>query len=385
MLRVIEASPDQIVQVRDTWDNLVDGMRRPSPFCTWEWIQTWWKHFGGRYSPLVLFVYDGPRLAGILPLARRFMHLEDSFSVARAITYCSSLELHSDHLDIIAEASDAISCAHACVDFLTNSFRHWDVISFSHLSEEADLLRVLRDGACPFTQEISPVDSAAFIPLETSFHGRYDEWLAWLKQGRRHDLKRRRRHLENAGVVYTASTPESTADDLRDLFRLHGMRAERKGLKTNFQGEDLYRFHCDVARLFAAKGNLWLRSLRDGDTPVAMEYCFVLGRRLFGYQMGLHPEWEQKGAGAVLLMKVIEESFASDMSEFDFLRGGTSFKGSFAPDSRTLYDLRLYNRTVAGMASRHLRRVRTELKQVFKKAREKGTAQEDHITQGPDG
>jgi CelD/BcsL family acetyltransferase involved in cellulose biosynthesis len=312
------------------------------------------------------------------------MHLEDSFSVARAITYCSSLELHSDHLDIIAEASDAISCAHACVDFLTNSFRHWDVISFSHLSEEADLLRVLRDGASPFTQEISPVDSAAFIPLETSFHGRYDEWVAWLKRGRRHDLKRRLRHLEDAGVAYTASTVESTADDMKELFRLHAIRAKRKGLKTNFQGEDLYRFHCDVARLFAEKGNLWLRFLRNGDAPIAALYSFVLGRRVFAYQTGLNPEWEPKGAGAVLFMKMIEESFASDMSEFDFLRGGTSFKGSLEPNSRTLYNVRLYNRTVAGMACRHLRWVRAELKQVFKKARENGTAQENHIPQGPD-
>jgi Acetyltransferase (GNAT) domain len=384
VLRVVEAAPDQILQVRDTWDDLVDRMKRPSPFCTWEWIHTWLKHFGGRYSPLILFVYDGPRLAGILPLARRFMHLEDSFSFARAITYCSSLELHSDHLDIIADACEATSCANACVEFFSNSFRNWDVISFSHLSEDADLLRVLRDGACPFTQEVSPVDYDAFIPLETSFHGCYDEWLTSLKGKRRHELRRTRRHLERAAVSYTGSTTESSAADLKDLFKLHGMRAERKGLKTNFQGEDLYRFHCDVARLFAEKGNLWLRFLRNGDTPIAALYSFALGRRVFAYQTGLDPEWEPKGAGAVLFMKMIEESFASDMSEFDFLRGGTSFKGSLTSDSRTLYDLRLYNRTIAGVASRHLRWVRTELKQVFKKARENGTAQESRIPQEPD-
>jgi len=366
MLRVTEATRDQIVRAREEWNRLVDRMRHPSPFCTWEWIHTWLEHFGDRYSPLILFVHEGPRLVGILPLARKFMHLEDSFSLARVITYCSSLELHSDHLDIIADASDATSCAAACVDFLLNSFRKWDVINFSHVAEEADLLQVARDDGLPITREISPVDSAAFIALEASFQGQYDKWLMWLKGKRRHELRRTSRHLARRGVAYTASTAESSADDLKHLFDLHGMRAERKGVKSTFQGEKLYRFHCDVARLFAERGNLWLRSLRNGDAPIAMLYSFAVGGRVFAYQQGLHPQWEQMGAGIVLLMKAIEESFASGMSEFDFLRGGTSFKGSLAPESRTLYDVRLYNRSVLGKASKYLRGVRQEVKRTLK-------------------
>ena len=57
MLRVERADAERFHQSRAQWNRLVDAMARPSTFCTWEWIHTWWTHFGEPYKLLLLFIY----------------------------------------------------------------------------------------------------------------------------------------------------------------------------------------------------------------------------------------------------------------------------------------------------------------------------------------
>src|SRR5512135_656505 len=97
-------------QSQAEWNRLVQSMARPAVFCTWEWIEAWWRHFGHRFEPVMFFIYRGADLVGILPLALRRLIIEDAVLAGRALTYCGSQELGSDHLDIICAPADAESC-----------------------------------------------------------------------------------------------------------------------------------------------------------------------------------------------------------------------------------------------------------------------------------
>ena len=69
MYKVKVATLKEFQESREIWNDFILKMNIPSIFCTWEWIYTWWEHFGKNYELLILFIYHGDRIKGIFPLA----------------------------------------------------------------------------------------------------------------------------------------------------------------------------------------------------------------------------------------------------------------------------------------------------------------------------
>jgi hypothetical protein len=128
-------------QTKDVWNNLVLAMNIPSIFCTWEWIYTWWEHFGRDYEPVILFVYKDAELVGILPLA--YHKTLNGALFSRKLSYCGSMELYPDHLDIICSKEDAEQCLDAVFEFLKSEFKDWNVLDVSLLSEGSNIISYL--------------------------------------------------------------------------------------------------------------------------------------------------------------------------------------------------------------------------------------------------
>jgi hypothetical protein len=66
---IIEIEPVATLEpVRQEWTELATRSR--SVFKTWEWLSTWWDHFGEHRALMVVAVQSQDRLVGILPLYR---------------------------------------------------------------------------------------------------------------------------------------------------------------------------------------------------------------------------------------------------------------------------------------------------------------------------
>jgi len=324
----------------ELWDSLVYKMKRPSIFCTWEWIYTWWEHFGRNYRPFILFIYENDNVAGILPLAKRNMVIEDGVMPARVLSFCGSNELYSDHIDIICSHKDADSYISVAMDFLASKCGGWDVCHLSHLADDSCLVEWFSKDTS-IDKDIFEVSSAPFIPIRGSF----DEYrMTSLSQHRRGVLKRARRDLYEKQKIQAYLDPVDCQNGMRELYALHKMRAESKKIKSTFGRPDLLKFHEKVAKLLNEKGWLRLYFLRNEEKPIAANYGFVFANRYFGYQMGLDPAWESKSAGNVLLYETIEKMFKDQMVEFDFLRGDGGYKGFWTKESRTLSNVNIYNK-----------------------------------------
>src|SRR5713226_4859505 len=57
-----------VATLRDKWQPLLNQSRPNHVFMTWEWLFTWWKHFGRGQELFVLAVEDKGEVIGILPL-----------------------------------------------------------------------------------------------------------------------------------------------------------------------------------------------------------------------------------------------------------------------------------------------------------------------------
>jgi len=73
---VAELTLDQItnlpglLSIRDEWGEVWQASSDRSPFNTWQWVVTWWEHFGRNDELAVLLARRGDALVGIAPLLR---------------------------------------------------------------------------------------------------------------------------------------------------------------------------------------------------------------------------------------------------------------------------------------------------------------------------
>ena len=356
MLRVERAGLDRLRAIRVEWNRLVAAMARPSTFCTWEWIEAWWRHFGDAYEPVLLHFYRGETLVGILPLASRWMIVEDSVLPTRTLLYSGSRELGSDHVDLIAAVSDAPECLEAAGAYLQREFRNWDLLHLSHVAEDSRLLEWAGGKAIPFRVDSRVVSAAPYVDLSLGF----DAYRLSLRKKKRKELEHLAGHLFGAmNVEYWKCDPVESKSAVRQLFDLHRRRAASLRRGTVFQGERLIRFHEDVAVRLHQQGQLRLRFLRQGDLPVAAWYCFECHGRAFAYQTGMDPAWEEHSAGNLLLFEVIRESSEAGLKELDLLRGG-HYKSQWTKLSRALSTINIYNDTAIARLARWGARRRTD-------------------------
>ena len=138
MYKVKAATIKEFQESREAWNRLGLLMSLPSIFCTWEWVYTWWEHFGRNYEPVILFVYKDTGLVGILPLA--YQKTRNGALIGRKLSYCGSMELYPDHLDIICSKEDAEQSLDAVFEFLRSEYKEWDVLNISLFSEESSLM-----------------------------------------------------------------------------------------------------------------------------------------------------------------------------------------------------------------------------------------------------
>ncbi len=101
------------------WNELASGV----PFRRWEWVETWWRHYGcredGRPKPghelFVLTVWDdNDELIGIAPWYRTLTGSE-----ARVVRFLGDGEVCSDYVSILCRSEKEDSVAEALADWLT--------------------------------------------------------------------------------------------------------------------------------------------------------------------------------------------------------------------------------------------------------------------------
>jgi CelD/BcsL family acetyltransferase involved in cellulose biosynthesis len=367
----------EIQNSRDTWNKLALSMNIPSVFCAWEWINIWWRYFGNKYEPFILFIFKDEQLKGILPLAITKKMSTGNPLKGKMISFCGSKELSPDHLDIICSQEDAFPCIHAVSDFLIYAYKDWDILSVPSISGDSNLISYFYKNGLFIDADIKQVTIAPYI----SISGEFDEYMKFFNRKQRYNIKSSRIKLyKDHGMRYESCEPSFLAEGILRLFELHESRARQKKITSTFTGEQLIGFHSSLVREISKKGWLWLKFLKNEDQIIAAFYGFVFGRHLFYYQMGFDPEWEKYSPGTVLLYEVIQEAFSKNIKEFDFLRGDETYKSRWAENSRALYKFNVYNKTFIGNLSKTFSQSRESLENRFKEMISENIEDKNNVT-----
>lgn len=356
------------------WNRLVSTMRFPSPFCSWEWIDTWWKQFGKEHELVPLFIYRDGDLCGILPLFKRRPTTASQWLMGAMLDYCGATEVYPDHLDIICAPEDAPACIEAAFDFLREQQSGWAWVRLPMLAQDSELLRVLDVARGTLPVAICQASVAPYVTLTS----RFEDCLTGLRSKERRKIRvQGKRLFEKGEVRYEAFGPTELEVGLRALFKLHARRADAKGITSTFVSSTVFEFHRTLLQRMDPN-DVILRCLKDRTGVIAVLYGFRCGDRIFYYQLGYDPEWSWAYPGIVLITETIREACATGCREYNFCQGDESYKYTFTRQSRALFNCHVYNTTLSGRVAHGAFRLRERFK-----AAVRGGAERHHA--GPQG
>ncbi|MFH0903441.1 MAG: GNAT family N-acetyltransferase [Pseudomonadota bacterium] len=336
---------EDFLALREEWSGLYRSSSA-SPFLSWEWLYPAWSDVTPS-GELRIFTArdDNGRLVGLLPLVE-----ERLLGSVRSWSFLGDSVIGSDYLDVLAPRGIERPVAQLLWKEACKPDDQCDLLVLRDMAASSPSLGLLAQATQD--QHLWMQESQRHLCPRIVISGTFAEYLK--KVGRAENLRRRRRWLESRPgfAIDVATTPEAVSTALPDFFRLHDLRWQTEGGSQGVTGPTIETFHRHAAAMLAEQGMVRLYTLSVDGRAIASLYLLARdGYRAF-YQSGYDPAFAQRSPGLVLLGRAIEDAFAENASEFDFLRGVEKYKLEWANDERRTVEARVALSLVgAGMAT----------------------------------
>ena len=343
--------PD-LAAARADWTRLAAEMG--SPFSTWEWADSWWRHMepGGELALRACRDGDGWTVA-ILPL---YVRRRGPLRVVRFVG-----QGPADQLAPICAPADRERTARALRRALDERIGGWNTALLERLPGEQDWPRML--GAPVTRTEPSPVLEAGGMD--------FDAWLKSRSKNFREQVRRRERKLAKAhDLQYRLSEDPARLDaDYDELVRLHRLRFGDSSRAFDPPRDALHR---EFARAALDGGFLRLWTLELDGRPAAAWLGYRMGGTEWYYQAGRDPDLERESVGFVLMAHTIRSALDDGMSAYRLLLGDESYKDRFASADHGLDTIVLSRGLGRGaqLAARAAQRAPTGLKRRLRRLSE---------------
>jgi CelD/BcsL family acetyltransferase involved in cellulose biosynthesis len=292
--------------LREEWTEL--AARNRSVFKTWEWLSTWWDHFGLGRQLLVTAVRSDGRLIGILPMY-----------------WWRTRPLRVLGFSGTAPGTSSDRSAHPPTG------RWWPGRCAGCWRSRAGTLLLAEQ--VPADEHWSTVLGGRVLSSEGSPVLRFGAggWEGFLRersanfreQVRRWPRKLAGEHPVRYRLVDGREGPQAELDT---LFGLHRARWAATG--SSLLARE--RFHRAMAGLAAQRNWLRLWILEIDGQPAAAVYGFRFAGVESHYQAGRDPRWDRYHVGFVLLAHAIRQAAQDSMAEYRLLRGDEQYKYRFA-------------------------------------------------------
>jgi hypothetical protein len=347
-------TPDALRALATEWNGLAS-----SPFHSWEWLATWWKHYGvanyrqrvgsaasateasGERRLSVLAIYDdnctgesgGPQLIGVAP-----WYLDRTLVKGNVLRWLGDGEVCTDHLSLICRPDDRTRVASEVAEALTTDWDDWDRIELGGIDADDDalvtLFAQLQDRECVVSQREG--DSCWVLELPAS----WDDYLASISKSHRKQLRQLERRVIEAGRTewHRVNTADELAAAWPVLVDLHQRRRISLGEPGCFASQSFQDFHREVAELLLARDQLRISWLELDSVPAAAEYHFADATTTYAYQGGVDPDRLQEEPGRLSTILCLQRAIEEGNSRFDFLRGDEPYKAHWRAEPKATYD-----------------------------------------------
>ena len=295
-------------------------------FQTFEWLRSWWTYFGKNRQLQLLVFRNEDQIVGIAPM------FKESVQVCR-VSIATRLQFLgcplSDYHEIIIHTGFEVPVLNSFAEFLRHTSEEWDILEIETVSERSPLTQLLPRLLSEHGIVVYPYQGSVCPQLELP-----DSWESFLQQvgqNTRHNIKRKRRNLEQKFIVEVElfnKEKDNVRSGTEAFVSLHGQRWKSVGYPSAFDDETHRSFHIEIAEKFARRGWLRLYFLKVDNQRVAVSFDFNYNRRIHVYQSQAHGPREimKHSPGFLVKVEAIRNGIAEGMKYYDLLRGDEGYK-----------------------------------------------------------
>ncbi len=323
---------DEIAHQAQQWNDLVHLSASDVPFLRFEYLQTWWQtRGGGEWQPeesqlMIIIASEADAWVGIAPF---FSARNAQGQVALLPIGCVEV---SDYLDVICAPAQLDAFVDQLLSFLASLPQQvWQVLDFYNLLDDSATLAALQKAAQQngLSYQQTVLQPAPLVQLP----GDWEAYLASLDKKQRHEIRRKIRRAEEAGIAqawYVVQDATQLQDEVAVFINLMAQDAEKQAFLTPIMRQYLQA----CAQTAFANGWLHLAFLTLGGEKAAGYLSFLYNQRLWVYNSCWDGRFAQYSPGWVLLACLLQWANEHQLEAFDFMRGDESYKYRFGAADR---------------------------------------------------
>lgn len=330
---------NEFLDIRDSWNKLLSQSKDNDVFSSWEWLSSWWKHFGQDRKLRILMIEEDGQVIAAAPL----MCSRYNFAWIGNLTKVEFVGSPQSDYNSFTLVRKELKCMRLFLDYLKSNHSDWDCFELRDVPESTTTLKLLRDISREEPSEEKIIERVTFVCPYIRLPNSVDEFMRRMKGDMRRNLRRRMRRLSEQYEVKVKTQKDfgSIREAMNAFYELHQKRWGTKGMMGVFADEALRNFHYDIASYFNENGWLRLYVLTADDKPIASIYSFNYRVKKYEYLTGFDPEFSRYGVGNLLRMHVAEECIREGIEEYDLMRGDEPYKSFWSAEARKNFEVRL--------------------------------------------
>lgn len=323
-MEIVELNQIEALEAyRADWESLWRATPQATFFQTLDWLEVYWRHFGGGQRLRVLLAVGTEGLVGILPLVVR--RESTRAGRVRVLTY----PLHDWGSFYGPLGADPATVLQAGLEHVARTPRDWDMIELRWLGApgtdwRADLRGVEAAG---IRHTVSCWAYTGLIDLSQGWAG---YWASRSKKWQHNVNRQERRLAEHGELAHVRCRPRGDAagdaDPAWDLYDACEETSRRSWQGSSTTGTTLCHpavraYLRDTHRAAAHLGAADLNLLFLAGRPLAFSYNYVSRGSVYGLRMGFDGALARSGAGNILVMRQLRDSCERGDRLFDFGAG----------------------------------------------------------------
>lgn len=303
----------RLIELKEQWNHVLGKSSCDSIFLTWEWIITWWRHFGKNKELCIILVKKQNQIVAILPLMKeKEKYLGFTILKIKAIR-----NNHSPYFDLILtdDIERVIKVAFEYINKLK-----WDVIELNRILSNSTSIHAIK--------KLSSRNVIRLVLQETVYRSPYvtvnnnwDHYYGSLSKNLKKNIKRRENKLQILGNTEIESIQFS---DKLDYYLEKGFEIEASGWKGKagtaiLCNKNVRNFYSDLAHTSAMKGWLSLSFLKVDYRRIAFNYGLRYKNTINSCKIGYNPDFAKYSPGILLCKMILKNAFEENYKLVNFL------------------------------------------------------------------
>ncbi len=318
---------EDLEQAEKIWTHLYEQETGTSAFMSWEWMNSWRKHFSGGREVQLVFAEDSDGQ----PLAMLPIMIEPA--TAFGLTFATRIQIAgsdslacSEHLGFLAKSDADPAIFDELLSFIWDRSQGRNYLLFSDMNMASRDAKIIIDWTQKknIRQKIKTKGGC----WQTCLPESWDELLANLSSNFRQQIRRSIRKIDNSTSLSAQQITDrdTITQAARKLADLNLKRMSSKSVNSCFNSTEMCDFFVDMTVDMVCAERAWLDVIYSDDEIIAATLHLVDKTSVAYYQGGFNEEFGKLRPMVVLFAKAMQRAIDNDCRIYDFLGGNEAYK-----------------------------------------------------------